>query len=182
LSEEHVAFNQEVTPLVLKKLRSQAFFLTHDPDDAKDLMQITLLRAWRSWRQYEPGSNCGAWLCMIMRNLHINNYRKKSKSLNKVNINYEDLEKGYEKFVVPPNMELSFDGPFSDEVMGALGKLQEKYQVMIVLRHFEGYSYKEIVESLGCPIGTVRSNLHRAKEALKLLLADYAKEKYNIAI
>jgi RNA polymerase sigma-70 factor (ECF subfamily) len=184
MSEKYATFNKEVTPLVLKKLLKQALYLTHSKkDDADDLFQSTLVRAWMHWHKYESDTKCGAWLYAIMRNLHINNCRKEAKSPEHFSNNYEITEDGSsmlfeEPIIAPPSLE----NPFSDEVMMAFSKLKIQHQTMVILYHFEGYSYEEISDFLGIPLGTVRSNLHRARRAFKPLIAEYAKENYGIAV
>lgn len=149
-----------------------------DEAEAEDLVQRTMLRAYRSWDTYDLGTNCGAWLHTILRNCFVNEYRKKSRD--RATVPYEKVE-GHTRFdgegapFERPDRDL-FGEMIDDEVVGAIEDLPEIFRVPLVLVDLEGLSYGEAAESLGVPVGTVKSRLHRARRRLRDELADYARE------
>ncbi len=150
-------------------LYNYALRLTSEPDDAADLLQETFLRAYRFWDKFEQGTNLRGWLCRIMRNSFINIYRKNSKEPKKVE--YDDTGYGH----VQPRNDIA-DESFSDEVSKALDSLPDIFKTVILLSFVEGLTYDEIAEYLNCPVGTVRSRIHRGRLLLKDNLAEFASE------
>ncbi|MDZ7763759.1 MAG: sigma-70 family RNA polymerase sigma factor [Melioribacteraceae bacterium] len=154
-----------------------ALKLTGGEDEADDLVQETYLKAFRFFDKFELGTNCKAWLFSIMKNTFINEYRKVSKEPNKVD--YEDVQNFYENIKadeVQTNhlVSDSFSNVFDDEITDAIAELPSDFQTIIILADIEGYSYEEIAEFMSCPIGTVRSRLHRARKLMFTKLHDYA--------
>lgn len=176
LNEE---FQREAIPH-MDALTNFALKLTGDSDDANDLVQETYLRAYRFFDKFQRGSNCKAWLFRIMKNLFINSYKQKQNSPEKVD--YEDIEEVYEN-AKPSSTDDSFHASdtfnnlLNDEVSGALTSLPVEFRTVIILSDIEGLTYEEIAEFIDCPIGTVRSRLHRARKMLYTKLHDYALEK-----
>ena len=161
-------------------LFSFALKLTAEEDDAHDLVQETYLKAFRFFDKFELGTNCKAWLFRIMKNTFINEYRKEAKEPNKVD--YEDVQNFYEKIKseevqTEHLVNDSFSSLFDDDITDALAELPSDFQTIIILADIEGYSYEEIAEFISCPIGTVRSRLHRARKLLYTKLYDYAEDK-----
>lgn len=159
-----------------KDLRAAAFRYTRNEGDAEDLVQETLLRAFRAWHSFQPGTNCKAWLLRILTNSFINNYRKSTK------------EKRYlsrqEPLICPTRLHAASHPEqnlvnqwLSDEVSHALSTLPLDYKEVVTLADIHGLSYKEIADSLNCPIGTVMSRLHRGRKILSKILSSYAKER-----
>ncbi len=151
-------------------LYNYALRLTSEPDDAADLLQETFLRAYRFWEKFEQGTNLRGWLCRIMRNSFINEYRKNSKEPRKVE--YDDS--GYGQPLPKRNV---VEGSFSDEVASALDSLPEIFKTVILLSFVEGLTYDEIAEYLNCPVGTVRSRIHRGRLLLKENLYEFASQE-----
>jgi len=173
------AFERDAIPH-MDALYNFALRLTGDSDDAGDLQQETFLRAYRFFDKFERGTNCKAWLFRIMKNIYLNDYQKKSKQ--PVKLDYEEVEAYYET-VKPSSTDESymdrdqFDNLLDDEVSTAISSLQEEFRTVIILSDIEGFTYEEIAEFLDCPIGTVRSRLHRARKMLQQKLVKYAEER-----
>jgi RNA polymerase sigma-70 factor, ECF subfamily len=184
LSEDEIAglteeFKKEALPHI-GILRNYAYKMTGNELDADDLLQETFLRAFRFFHKFEKGTNCKAWLFRIMKNLFINNYRKNQKSPGKVD--YEEIENFFEnikseKLDSSDLQEKVFANLLDDQVTLALNSLQDDFKTVIILCDLEGLSYEEIAEFVQCPIGTVRSRLHRARKLLAQKLYKYAKSK-----
>ncbi|MBI5809110.1 MAG: sigma-70 family RNA polymerase sigma factor [Ignavibacteriales bacterium] len=161
-------------------LKSFALKMTNDEDEAEDLLQDTLLKAFRFFDKFEKGTNAKAWLFQIMKNTFINNYRKTSKEPYKVD--YEDVQNFYETVKADEVKTQHFQGDafsdiLDDELTDALSKLPDDFRTIVFLSDIEGYSYEEIANFVDCPIGTVRSRLHRARKMLYSLLYNYAYDK-----
>lgn len=157
-----------------------ALKMTRDPDDANDLLQETYLKAYRFFDKFELGTNCKAWLFRIMKNSYINIYRKNHREPDKVD--YGEIEEFYETIksdrASPNDLESEiFDNVLDDEVITAVQALPDDFRTVILLCDIEGLTYEEIAEFVDCPIGTVRSRLHRARKMLAVKLHDYAKRK-----
>jgi RNA polymerase sigma-70 factor (ECF subfamily) len=151
-----------------------ALRLAGNAADAQDLVQETMLRAYRSWEQYTPGTNAKGWLLTILRNLFINEYRRRSRHPETV-----DLDT-IEPFAVFPEMQdedpqaTFFDRIVDDEVLRALDELPEVFREAVTLSDVEGLSYEEIANVLSVPVGTVKSRLFRGRRMLQSRLYDYA--------
>jgi RNA polymerase sigma-70 factor (ECF subfamily) len=158
--------------------------LTHSPESAEDLVQETLMHAYRGFGQFKRGTNLKGWLMRIMLNLFISHYRHQKRTVPTVSLEglLEELELAEE------NADLLLDEAISpeeivmaqvmdDEVAKALEQLPDNFREIVILCDIEGLSYAEAAEALGIPIGTVRSRLSRARETLRRLLWDYAKKR-----
>ena len=154
-----------------------ALRMTGDPDDAKDLVQETYMKAYRFFDKYAQGTNAKAWLFRIMKNSYINRYRKESKEPDK--IDYDDIKDFYASVKgssadTNDLQEKIFGNLFEDEVAEALQELPEDFRTVVILCDIEGYTYEEIADFIEIPIGTVRSRLHRGRKMLRAMLRDYA--------
>ena len=161
-------------------LYNYALRMTSNPDDANDLVQETFMKAYRFWDKYEKGTNIRAWLFRIMKNSYINRYRKETKEPETVD--YNDIQNFYHTIRYEssdPNdlQEKIFGGLLEDDVARALESLPEDFRTVVILCDIEGLSYEEISEFVNCPIGTVRSRLHRGRLMLRAKLFDYAKKR-----
>ena len=178
--ELQARFQSEAMPL-LPGLYAAAYRLTRNAADAEDLVQETYLRAFRGFHQFEPGTNLKAWLYRILTNTFINSYRKKQREPQTVSD--EEVEDWYlyskmadEGF--EPSAETSVIESLPDEeVQEALSSLPEQFRVAVLLADVEGFSYKEIAEMTGVPIGTVMSRLHRGRKALEKRLWNVVRER-----
>ena len=161
-------------------LYNYALRMTSNQDDAHDLVQETYLKAYRFWDKYEKGTNIRAWLFRIMKNSYINRYRKETKEPETVD--YENIQNFYNTIrseSTDPNdlQEKIFGGLLEDDVARALESLPEDFRTVVILCDIEGLTYEEIAEFVDCPIGTVRSRLHRGRKMLRTILFDYAKKR-----
>ena len=177
--KKHAEFEAEALPH-MDVLYNFALRTTGNQDDAHDLLQETYLKAYRFWDKYEKGTNIRAWLFRIMKNSYINRYRKETKEPDKVD--YEDIENFYNTIRAestdPNDLQKQLYGNLlGDEVTKALQELPDDFRTVVILCDIEGLTYEEIAEFVECPIGTVRSRLHRGRKLLQAQLFEYAKQQ-----
>lgn len=182
IQKKHNEFEIEAVPH-LDILYNFALRTTGNADDARDLLQETFLKAYRFWDKYEKGTNIRAWLFRIMKNSYINRYRKETREPDKVD--YNSVENFYNSIrseqTDPNDLEREiFGGLLGDEVTKALGDLPEDFRTVVILCDIEGLTYEEIAEFLECPIGTVRSRLHRGRKLLQGKLLKYTRKAGTI--
>jgi RNA polymerase sigma-70 factor (ECF subfamily) len=165
----------------LDPLYSAALRLTKNERDAEDLVQDTFLRAYRFFDKFERGTNMKAWLFKILTNTFINRYRRSVKERNIVE--GSEKEAVHERFVSRDAAEFAanpeqffFDRLLSDDVLRAVDALPIDFRLVVILADLQEFSYKEIAEILGVPIGTVMSRIHRGRKLLQQRLWDYAAE------
>lgn len=166
-----------------QELHGAALRMTRNPDDASDLVQDTLLRAYRAWPRFEQGTNCRAWLFRILTNTFINSYRKKRRHTRFASECPKDALAALYGDLCPevqtPQQAL-YDDTLSDEVSEALDTLGEDYRQVVELADLQGVRYRDIASRLGLPLGTVMSRLYRARRKLEDLLSDFAATDYGI--
>ena len=172
-------FTEEFFPQI-EALNNIANHLTYNQSDAEDLVQETFLKAYRFIDKYDEGTNAKAWLFRILKNAFINEYRKKSKAPQAVDIDQANLlkdedEKAFKGF--HDLREEMFQNMMGDEITNAINTLQEDFRTVILLCDVEDFTYEEIATILEIPIGTVRSRLHRARNLLREKLRNYASSK-----
>ena len=167
----------------LDALYRTALRMTRSEADAEDLVQETYIRALRFREQFTPGTNLKAWLFRILTNTFINSYRKRSRAPETTELDDVDEFSLYRRMssdgtaASSSDPEREFlDGIVSSEVTDALEALPEKFRTTVLLDG-EGFSYKEIAEMLGIPIGTVMSRLHRGRKFLQQRLYEVARER-----
>ncbi len=170
-------FEVQALPHMDALLRT-ALRMTKNENDAQDLVQETMIKSYRFWDKFEPGSNCRAWLFKIMTNIFINDYRSKSRSPMAVNVDEIDDNFLYGQLAVgpksvDPEKEL-FAKVFDDDVKRAVENLPDDFRLVVVLSFLEGFSYQEIAEIADLQLGTVKSRLHRGRKLLQKELYDYA--------
>ena len=161
-------------------LYNYALKISGNSDDAQDLVQETYYKAYRHFDKFQSGTNSKAWMFMILKNTFINDYRKSKREPYK--LDYEQIQNFYENVKSDRSEENNLDKEFyndlfDDELTEAIDQLPTKMREVFLLCDLEGYSYEETAELVDCPIGTVRSRLHRARHMLQEILSDYAKEK-----
>jgi RNA polymerase sigma-70 factor (ECF subfamily) len=159
----------------LAELQNAALRFVRNKKDAEDLVQETLLRALAGWNQFQPGTNCRAWLFRILTNNFIDEYRRTTKE--------RDLhERGLIASVMHNDNSYQPDDfcmacQVEDEVMNALSALPEEFRQVVILADLHEMSYREVAQQLQCPLGTVMSRLYRARRILEEALTPYAEQK-----
>ena len=146
-------------------LYNVAYRLAGNDVDAQDLVQEALIRVRKGLETYEPGSLEG-WLARIVTNVFLDEVRRKRRRPTEAFPSNPDL-------VLPPTAAAD-EAPenLSDDVQAALARLPEEFRVAVVLCDIADLSYEQISASLGVPVGTVRSRLHRARRLLRAALAE----------
>jgi len=160
-------FSQEVTNFI-PQLKPYAIKLTKNIDDSEDLLQETVFKALSNASKFREGTNLKAWLFTIMKNIFINDYRKKVKrgtiidtTENQYYINsvVTDVNRGEARIV-------------RDNILMAIRKLSIEYRVPFML-HYKGFKYHEIADKMNLPLGTVKSRIFFARKELKEVLSAY---------
>jgi RNA polymerase sigma-70 factor, ECF subfamily len=171
-------FEAEALPH-LHHLYGAASYLCADPHRAADLVQETMLRAFRFFHLFEPGTNCRAWLLTILHNTFRNQYRASRLERGQVDIDEPGpASEATEASLSETNPETIVLSEMMDqEIVDALRELPEEFRSAIVLVDLQELSYEEGARALGCPVGTVRSRLSRGRRMLERKLAAYARER-----
>src|SRR5688572_12657321 len=167
-----VDFTNQVQKISVS-LRPAAMNLTRDADDAKDLVQETVLKALMNRDKFKTGTNLKAWLYTIMRNTFINNYNKITKRSSNIDSseylqylntdeNYITQNKGTATFVM-------------NDINKAIAGLSEEHRTPFMM-YYIGFKYTEIAEKLQIPIGTVKNRIHIARKELKQTLKVYKQD------
>lgn len=161
-------FNESVLSYE-KPLKYFALNLTSNDEEAKDLLQETLLKALSNKHRFVEKTNLKAWLYTIMKNIFINNYRRAIKT-NTILDNTKDL------YFMNIPQQANGNAPetkYSErEILKKIEVLQDEYKVPFTM-YFNGYKYKEIADYLDLPIGTVKSRIFLARRQLMTMLKDY---------
>lgn len=155
------------------------YHLTGNEEDANDLFQEALMKAWRFINRYEVGTNAKAWLFTIAKNAFINDYRKRVKTPNKVELQDFITHQDREDTPLTGSLDMReemFNYLMGDEVTLAINALPVDFKTVILLCDLEDFTYEEISKILDIPIGTVRSRLFRARNELKNKLKLYAEK------
>ena len=173
-------FEDEALPH-LDAVYTMALRLSRNPDDANDLLQETVLRAYRFFHQFESGTNCRAWMLTILFNNFRNGYRKSSREQPAASA--EEFERKLENESLRgeaggsnPETILSGQG-MEGEVETALAGLPAEFREALLLVDVEELSYLEVSGVLNVPIGTVKSRVSRGRAILRDMLASFAKER-----
>ncbi|NVB39899.1 sigma-70 family RNA polymerase sigma factor [Pseudenhygromyxa sp. WMMC2535] len=175
-------FEQTALPL-LDNLYGAAMRLTRDPAEAEDLVQDSMVRAYRFWDTFKQGTNVKAWLFTILRNTFINGYHRRGRRRSfHSDVNAQMRSLGPTVAVgnstsQPPGPEEAVSSSVTQaRIRAALDALPPDYRTAVTLADLEGLSYKEIAEVMDCPIGTVMSRIYRGRKQLHKLLYDHAVE------
>jgi len=166
----------------LDQLYAAAMRMTRNPADAEDVVQETFAKAYASFHQFTPGTNLKAWLYRILTNTYINSYRKKQREpqlSDGENVEDEQLARAesHTSSGLKSAETVALENLPDSDVKDALQQLAPDFRLAVFLADVEGFSYKEIAEIMGTPIGTVMSRLNRGRTQLRKLLGDYARER-----
>lgn len=163
----------------LDDLYAAALRLSRNPHAAEELVQDTFVRALRFADGFEWGTNLKAWLFRILTNTFINDYRHRAHERRYLEraasepLYDEVLDREARSYASNPEAH-AFTAFFREELERALDDLPEDFRLVVVLADLQGFTYKEIAEMVGCPIGTVMSRLHRGRRLLQRELVDWA--------
>ena len=172
-------FERDALPY-LDQLYGAALRMARNPADAEDVVQEAYAKAFASFHQFRPGTNLKAWLYRILTNTYINSYRKKQRQPQLSDApDVEDWQLARAESHTSTGLRSAemeaLDRMPDSAVTDALAELAPDFRYAVYLADVEGFSYKEIAEIMGTPIGTVMSRLNRGRTQLRGLLADYAK-------
>src|SRR5690349_13810249 len=177
-ARDRVRFEEEALELSDQVYRV-ARRLTGSRDEAEDLVQQTYERAFRSWRQYTPGTNLRAWLLRILTNLNIDRGRRQQRAPQTTSIDeagdyflYNRLESATAE--ENPDEDRVLERLSQDSIVDALSDVPHDFRDVVVLVDIGDFSYADAAQILDIPIGTVMSRLHRGRRILKKNLADKA--------
>ena len=161
-------------------LYGAAYRLTRNARDAEDLVQDSLLRAYKFWDSFQQDSNCKAWLLRIVTNTFINEYqrRKRSREVLDAATAEQDATDGVlvhaTAFDKQAPDQMLLQASVSDDVQRALQSLPDDFRTAVILCDMQGLSYKEIAEIMQTPVGTVMSRLFRGRKLLANALREFA--------
>jgi RNA polymerase sigma-70 factor (ECF subfamily) len=155
-----------------------AYRLAGNSEDAKDLLQEALVEAFQAFEKFRPGADFARWVSRIMTHTYIDGTRRKavrpqtvpmleigSSESSAYEVDFPDRSPGPEQRLLTAEFKSHLDD--------ALARLPAEYRTALVLCDMEGFAYAEAAEAMGCPEGTVRSRLHRARRALRVWLEPY---------
>jgi RNA polymerase sigma-70 factor (ECF subfamily) len=155
-----------------------AYRMTGNHDEAEDLVQEALMEAFQSFRRFQPGTHFDRWVYRIMSHTYIDRLRRKSKT------RVESLDQplgegegeGYLREIAdrsPSPEDRALSSEIDERVQAALQELPEDFRLAVILCDLEGFSYEEISQIAHCPVGTVRSRIHRGRAQLAKRLRPY---------
>jgi RNA polymerase sigma-70 factor (ECF subfamily) len=183
-------FESHLTP-ILTAAYGVALHMTRHGGDAEDLVQEAALHAFRAFDSFQEGTNFKAWFFRILTNLFINAYRRRQREPGIDTLS--DLEDAPALYLFKRTQEIGMQTWTSDpaalvlekfeaeQVCRAIAALPEDYRVVSALYFMEEFSYQEIAEMVGCPVGTVRSRLHRGRRMLQKALWHIAEQQGIVA-
>lgn len=164
------------------QLYAAALRMARNPTDAEDLVQEAYAKAYSSFHLYTPGTNLKAWLYRILTNTYINLYRKRQREPQQSHTDsVEDWQLAqasqHDSSGLKSAEMMALDNLPDTDIKRALQEIPEYFRMAVYYSDVEGFSYKEISDIMGSPIGTVMSRLHRGRKLLRDSLADYARER-----
>ena len=157
--------------------------MTRSPSEAEDLVQETLVKAFRAFDRLRPGSQVRAWLLRILRNTHISEWRKRRRERTALEQGAEEEVASWLRSSAQATEEgAPFDGNgLDDEVLAALEAVPAPYRTCVILVDLQQRSYREAAALTSQPLGTIQSRLFRGRRLLQGLLKDYAQREGYLA-
>ena len=178
-SDKRERFEAATLPF-MRVVHAVGYRLCRDPDVARELAQETYLRAYRTFDNFQEGTNCKAWLLKIVYSVFVNRYHKRRREPMQLSLD-ERFPEAVAKRTGIENVDfdntasgLSGAGP---EIDRALGELPEAFRSAVLLVDVEELTYDEAASVLDCPVGTVRSRLSRARKMLYVALSELARDR-----
>ena len=174
------SFEREVMPH-LDSIYSMALRLARNREDASDLLQDTILRAYRFFHQYTPGTNSRAWVLTILFNNFRNGYRKSGRE--QVSQTEDEFTERLEAESMAADQSrsdpesLAFANVMAPEITAALDAIPEEFRVALLLVDVEELTYREVSDVLTVPVGTVKSRVSRGRSLLREALLNSAQRK-----
>src|SRR3954469_19260491 len=179
-------FEREAMPH-MPALYAAAVRMARNERDAEDVVQDTMLRAYRFFDTFEAGTNCKAWLFRILTNVFCNRYREKERE-QEILAEAKSSDANVEQFFAGVqggagrDVETALLGRLvSDDVERALAEIPQDFRMVVILADLEDFSYKQIADIMDCPAGTVMSRLFRGRKLLQRILFNYAVEQGIVA-
>lgn len=173
LERRRRTFTCEALPYI-DVLYRVAVRLEREDAAAEDLVQETMLKAFRSWHLYEPGTNVRAWLVTILRNTFYTLHARRRRLGQVVDIGEIEEFTLFDRVQEDDPEGRFFEQMVDDEVMQAVDALPEPFREVVVLNNLEGFRYEEIAQIVGVPVGTVKSRMSRGRRLLRKALYTYA--------
>ncbi len=174
---------EEVALVHMDRLYRMALRLCRKPTEAEDLVQETYLKAFRHFDQFDPGTNCQAWLLTILHNTFVNRVKREGREV------LEPEEWGLERraaessevvaAIASPEEEL-LKHVVDADLITALERVPPRFREMVLLADVEECSYKEIAQICGAPLGTVMSRLSRGRQLLREALREVSRERRSL--
>lgn len=163
----------------MKALYNGALRLTRDRLAAEDLVQESLLRAYRAFDSFRPGTNAKAWLFTILYRVFASRYRRQQREPE--TLAPDEVDSVLARVAVE-NGSARPSPPTSAEVDAALARLPEEFRAAVVLVDLHDLSYEQAASALACKVGTLRSRLFRARTLLFAALEDHARGRGYLAV
>lgn len=173
--DERTAHRLAAFEELLQRHRTQiyrvAYRLAGNPDDAEDLAQEAVAEAFRAFDRYRPGTYFDRWLYRIMSRTYIDTVRRRRRRPT-VSLDAPSAADGDPRILSLGDssqdpQELTEKASLDGAIQAALDRLPQEFRAAVVLADIEGLSYDEVADALRCPVGTVRSRLHRARQLLR---------------
>ena len=174
MSDKKEEFEKVVLPYLAYLYRVSFCLVRGNKEDREDLVQETIIKAYKSFHQLNHFDKCRAWITSILYNTFINKYRREMdnpvmlQSIEETLVYQQDPEKRI------------LEKARYEEVLKALSELPEEYRTVIIFSDMQDLSYNEITEILGVPMGTVRSRLSRGRRLLRAKLSESSKEEVSL--
>jgi RNA polymerase sigma-70 factor, ECF subfamily len=176
-------FERLLSPL-LDSLYGAALRMTRNGADAEDLVQDTVVKAFRFFHRFEPGTNFRAWILRVMTNLYINQYRRAEKQGEQVDLDEEEDVWIWAKAWGQAGNRVDFDPVVhvlsrigEETIRRAIDDLPAEFRLVVTLADVEQFTYEEIAESMEIPVGTVKSRLYRGRKQVQKQLWAYLQEE-----